>query len=160
MLNQYLKTKQISIYRLSKISGVPYTTLNELIIGKREIDDCSVKTVRLISSVLNVSMDELYQICHSREKLPYFFKACFWDCDFNSLDLIRNKNFIISRLLDYGSIDGYKFVVSNYSREEIIDTIKKSRLFSRKIATYLSFIYAVKKEDMKYFKFSKKEWQR
>ena len=59
MLAQRLKDKNMSAYRCAKLSGIPYTTLSELLRGKTKIEKCSADTLYRISKVLDVSMEEL-----------------------------------------------------------------------------------------------------
>lgn len=59
MLANVLKNKNMSIYRCAKQSGVPYTTLSEVVRGKTRIEKCSAETVYRLSKVLNLSMEEL-----------------------------------------------------------------------------------------------------
>ena len=62
MLKKLLKNRNISIYRLSEMSKVPYTTLNELVNGKKKIEDCKIKTVENIANSLNMSIDALLHV--------------------------------------------------------------------------------------------------
>ena len=48
-------------YRLSKISGVPHTTLNDICSGKTRIERCSVETLYKISKALRVPMEMLIE---------------------------------------------------------------------------------------------------
>ena len=59
MLNSILKEKNMTIYQCAKLSGVPYTTLSEVIRGKTRMEKCSAETVYRLSKVLNVSMEDL-----------------------------------------------------------------------------------------------------
>ena len=47
------------MYRLSKNSGVPYATLNDLYNGKTSLEKCSAETVYKIAQALEVTMEEL-----------------------------------------------------------------------------------------------------
>lgn len=67
MLKKYLQEKKISIYKLSEISNVPYTTLNELINGKKNIKDCKIKTVESIASSLNLSIEALLAMLNEKK---------------------------------------------------------------------------------------------
>ena len=58
-LNNILKSKQITKYKLSELSNVPYSTINDICNGKTDFNKCSVETVYKISKSLNVSMDML-----------------------------------------------------------------------------------------------------
>lgn len=59
MLEAILKEKNMTMYQCAKLSGIPYTTLSEVVRGKTRIEKCSAETVYRLSKVLNVSMEEL-----------------------------------------------------------------------------------------------------
>jgi DNA-binding Xre family transcriptional regulator len=59
MLQQILKERGLSIYWLSKASGVPYTTVSLLCRGKTGVARCDVGTVYRICRVLRVKVEEL-----------------------------------------------------------------------------------------------------
>ncbi|MBP7194248.1 MAG: hypothetical protein KBA79_00345 [Candidatus Cloacimonetes bacterium] len=48
-------------------------------------------------------------------------QTLFWDVRTDTLDLQRHRNYIIPRVMDYGSIDEVRFVLSHYP-EEVIKT--------------------------------------
>ena len=58
----YLAKRNMSMYHLSKISGVPKTTVNDLCSGKSSVEGCNAKTVYLLAKALGCSMEELMQI--------------------------------------------------------------------------------------------------
>ena len=57
-----LEQKNISKYQLSKISGVPKTTLMDICSGRSSIDRCSAKTVLLLAKALGCTMEYLMQL--------------------------------------------------------------------------------------------------
>ncbi|MBQ7760923.1 MAG: helix-turn-helix transcriptional regulator [Clostridia bacterium] len=59
MLEAILEQKNISMYQLAKQSGIPYTTVSELVRGKTRIEKCSAETIYRLSRVLGVSMEDL-----------------------------------------------------------------------------------------------------
>ncbi len=59
MINDILEKRSITKYRLSKLSGVPYTTINDICCGRTDIAKCSAGTVYKIAGVLGVTMEEL-----------------------------------------------------------------------------------------------------
>lgn len=59
MLKDRLEEKNMSAYRLSELSGIPYTTLNELLRGKTKISNCTADTLYRLSKTLQVPMEEL-----------------------------------------------------------------------------------------------------
>lgn len=68
MLKDYLVRNNMSVYALSKGSGVPYTTLNELVNNKKDIDECSFKTVSRLAAYLGVTIEKLYYIVSSKSQ--------------------------------------------------------------------------------------------
>lgn len=72
--------------------------------------------------------------------IPNSFKSYFWDVDFSSLNL-NNSQFIIKRVLDRGNTDSIKWLVSNFSRSDIENTIMNSRDLSQKTANFWSDVY-------------------
>ena len=58
-INEILKEKNMTKYRLAKLSGIPNATLSELCSGKTNIEKCSGETLYKISRVLGVSMEAL-----------------------------------------------------------------------------------------------------
>ena len=58
-----LKEKKMSIYRLAKASEVPYATLNDICNGKTKLEKCSAETIYRLAKALNVSMEELLAPC-------------------------------------------------------------------------------------------------
>ena len=64
--------KNFSIYLCSKLSGVPYATLNELCNNKTSIEKCNAVTVYKICKVLGVPMEKViedYMEIHKETKL-------------------------------------------------------------------------------------------
>ena len=57
--NKLLEEKKISKYKLSKESGVPYSTICDISTGKSVLLKCSAETVIRIAHILNISAEEL-----------------------------------------------------------------------------------------------------
>ena len=58
-LDRLLAERSLTKYRLSKLSGVPYTTISDICSGKAEMKKCSAETVYKLAKALDVSMEEL-----------------------------------------------------------------------------------------------------
>jgi len=58
-LNDLLEQKNITKYRLSKTSGVPYTTISEITTGKSNIKNCTGDTLYKLAKALDVTIEEL-----------------------------------------------------------------------------------------------------
>lgn len=57
--NEALNNSGMTMYALSKLSGVPYTTVNEIHRGKLDINQCAVGTVHRLAGVLDVPADSI-----------------------------------------------------------------------------------------------------
>ena len=60
MLYQYLEKKGVSLYQMSKETGIPYKTLDDLKNCKTKIENSKVDTLYKISQYFEVSMEEIY----------------------------------------------------------------------------------------------------
>ena len=63
MLKEFLQQKDLSIYKLAGISGIPYSTLNDIVNHKVDIANIRAGIVFRLADSLNMSMDELYELC-------------------------------------------------------------------------------------------------
>lgn len=70
MIKDLIKEKNISILDFSKLTGIPYSTLHELVSGKKDIRNCSMEMGYKISKVLDISMEQLY-FESEKEKFDY-----------------------------------------------------------------------------------------
>ena len=61
-LLKLLSEKGYTGYSLSKESGVSYTTIKDLLNGKRKIENLPGKTILALAKVLNCSMEEIMKM--------------------------------------------------------------------------------------------------
>ena len=104
-IQEIMASKGISRYRLSKNSGIPYTTINDIYSGKAQLEKCSAETIYKISKELEVSMEELLT--------PYFEKR-------NSFELFKSN--VCHRLKELGDID---FIISTIESDDVRRYYKK-----------------------------------
>ena len=71
MLNDLLREKSMTKYKLSKLSSIPYTTINDICSGKANLCKCSVDTVYKIAMAMGVTIEELIQ--------PYYIERPAFD---------------------------------------------------------------------------------
>lgn len=105
MITEFMKKNNISIYQLSKNSGVPYTTINDLYKGRTNITKCSVETIYRIAKEIGVSMESLIE--------PYLEPRT---------DFELFKSNVCHRLKEEGDID---FVIYLLENDEIGKYYKK-----------------------------------
>ena len=63
LIQELMEQKRITKYRLSKDSGIPYTTINDICSGKARLEKCSAETIYKIAKELDVSMETLLAPC-------------------------------------------------------------------------------------------------
>ena len=61
-LKTLLTEKNMSMYRLAQLSGVPKTTVIDICSGKSSIEGCNARTVLQLSKALGCSMEDLMEI--------------------------------------------------------------------------------------------------
>jgi hypothetical protein len=71
-------------------------------------------------------------------KLNNFSPHLFWDVNPDSLDLEKNKKYIIHRVLDYGLLSDWRLLYSYYGIEEISRNAVKIRDLDKKSASFIS----------------------
>lgn len=96
--NELLENKNLTIYKLSKESGVARTTLFDIVSGKSNILDCTARNLLKISRVLNISIEELINL----DSVPYnpLFEKAVPDFLHESINNIKKAKRIKSSLLD------------------------------------------------------------
>lgn len=76
----------------------------------------------------------------SMDEGPILGRGLFWDTAPDRLDLKKNKDFIIERVLELGDEKAVKWLFSKYSRGEIKEVLSRSRRISRKSSQYWSLM--------------------
>ncbi|HJD13606.1 MAG TPA: helix-turn-helix transcriptional regulator [Candidatus Ruminococcus avistercoris] len=75
IINELMKNKKLTRYRLAKDSGIAYTTINDICSGKARLEKCSAETIYRISKVLGVSMESLIEPCFDKRIDFELFKS-------------------------------------------------------------------------------------
>ena len=90
MLQKMLQEKNMTIYQCAKLTGIPYTTLSEVVRGKTSIEKCSAEIVYKLAKILNVTVEDL--LCNAVQARMDFeiFKSnvCHFVKDNDELDFI------------------------------------------------------------------------
>ena len=61
LINDRLDVLKMTKYRVSKESGVPQATINDICSGKANLERCSAGTLYRIARALGVSMEEILE---------------------------------------------------------------------------------------------------
>ena len=64
------------------------------------------------------------------DSLPEGLRPFFWDVEFEKLSVKESSYFIISRLMEHGDDEGMRFLLKNYSSEELTPVVLTSRALS------------------------------
>lgn len=75
MLTTLMEQQNMSKYRLSKISSVPYATVNDICNQKAQLEKCSAETVYKIAKALSVPMEVLLEPCFTKRSSFDLFKS-------------------------------------------------------------------------------------
>lgn len=60
-ISEIMKLQNMTRYRLSKHSGIPYATINDICSGKAHIEKCTAETIYRIAKALNISMEDIVE---------------------------------------------------------------------------------------------------
>lgn len=73
----------------------------------------------------------------------------FWDTNVQTIDPQKHKQEIIERVLERGSWDDIREIISYYGKNLIAEVAKKSRWFSDKTMYFISGYFQIPLQDMK-----------
>jgi hypothetical protein len=90
-------------------------------------------------------------VAASNKQHPQFSFQCFWDQDSSKLDYDDAKNYIITRVVSYGSSDDEAKLFAYYGWDVVKEEVVKIRYLNKKILNYLSVIFEIPKEDFRCF---------
>lgn len=119
MLKELLYRKELSVYKLSKISGIPYSTLNDIVNYKVDIANIRAGIVFKLAGILGLTMDELYGLCS--KQITVYSEGYAVNGSVN----IKNKQYIL------------EFQYHNKAfKEELCPVKKEATLFIDSIAKW------------------------
>ena len=95
LINEMLENQNLTKYRLSKKSGVPQATINDICSGKTDLDKCSAGTLYRIAKALGISVEEILE--SSRQEYRSSFETFKSNICHRVKDM-GDENFIIDLL--------------------------------------------------------------
>jgi len=104
-INDLLKQKNITKYKLSKLSGVAFTTVSEITTGKTKIKNCTGETLYRLAKALDVTIEDLLA-----ESMEYR----------QSFDTY--KSYVCHMVKDMGDLD---FIIETLETDRIRELYKK-----------------------------------
>ena len=89
-INHLLYQKNLTKYKLSKISGVPFTVISEISTGKSKLMNCTAGTVYKLAKALDITMEDLLagNIIHSQNFEAYKSNICHQVKDMGDINFI------------------------------------------------------------------------
>ena len=105
-INELLKQKDLTKYKFSKLTGIPFATISDISTGKAKIEKCSAETVYKLAKGFGVTVEDL--LTDSMERRGSFETY---------------KSNICHMVKDMGDID---FII------ETLETDRVRKLFNRK----------------------------
>lgn len=80
--------------------------------------------------------------------LPKPFYKYFWDTDPASIDIEKYDKYVIERVLEWGRVSDYHWLIQEFGRDKLIQVLMQSRQLSIKSANFLATIWDVPKEKI------------
>lgn len=71
LINELLERQNLTKYRLSKESGVPQATINDICRGKTDVEKCAAGTLYRLAKVLGVSMEDILESAHQEYRSSF-----------------------------------------------------------------------------------------
>lgn len=91
LINEQLEKMNMTKYRLSKESGVPQATINDICNGKADLEKCTAGTLYRLAKVLGISIEEILQSAETEYRCAFeTFKSntCHHVKDMGDLDFM------------------------------------------------------------------------
>lgn len=82
------------------------------------------------------------------KKLPQFLKKYFWDAPFEKLDLHKNREYVLKRILDHGDEKAVAWMYGNFEKSEIKKALSDFRGYSQKSANYWALMLDMPREEV------------
>lgn len=67
----------------------------------------------------------------------------FWDVPLESIDYERHKDFIIARILQYGGIEGVRWIFNNYGSQSIKRVVMNNISLSVRTALFWAVYFSI-----------------
>ena len=69
-IKTYMQENKIKTSQISAASSLPYTTVSDIINGRTDIDNASVKVLIKLSAAFNMPLDEFYRLAKEQSPTP------------------------------------------------------------------------------------------
>lgn len=83
---------------------------------------------------------------NNKLKISNLSTYLFWDVDRSKIDFIKNKRWLINRVIEYGKVSDWLIIVKMYGIKEIAEMAITMRDVDIKTASFISALSNVPKE--------------
>jgi len=141
-IQEAMRQRNMSIYRLAKTSEVPYATLNDICNGKARLEKCSAETIYKIAHALDISMEDLLAPCFLKRSSFENFKStvCHRVKEMGDIQWYPESLYLLA-MLDYISRENNVPLCDDY------DDLRRCRLEHPVYPTSIRAIAAATKSD-------------
>lgn len=80
--------------------------------------------------------------------LPAELHHFFWEYHPEDLDLTQQRHLIIERILEYGDLPAYRWLLKTCSYQQIAEVVRKSRNLSRRTASLWQNLLDIPKKEV------------
>lgn len=84
-----------------------------------------------------------------QEILHQYKIDCFWDTPLEAIDQEKHRDFVMERLLDFGGMDGIRWVFETYGAAAIQEVVRHSRRLSRSTAGFWANYFSIPREQVR-----------
>jgi len=81
--------------------------------------------------------------------LKQFSPHLFWDVDINAVDIEKNKNWFVERVLEYGILSDWQLLKNLYGIQTISEIATNLRCLSKKSVSFISALSDIPKENFR-----------
>ncbi|OIP57466.1 MAG: hypothetical protein COX79_00520 [Candidatus Levybacteria bacterium CG_4_10_14_0_2_um_filter_36_16] len=75
--------------------------------------------------------------------LPQFLRPYFWDVKFEDINIAKNPQFVLKRIIDRGDTKSLFWALTKFSLEDIRNIITTSRDLSPRTANFWAFVMGI-----------------
>ena len=83
-----------------------------------------------------------------KTQLPDFLRAYFWDVAFDKIDITKNSQFVLKRVLDRGDTKALLWAISVFDNNIIAQLITTSKDISAKTANFWADMLGIDKSQV------------
>ena len=76
-------------------------------------------------------------------------KELFWDIDFGKLNTLTHKRLIIERVLSFGNLDEFFFLLKTYDTQALVSEITQIGYLDPKTMSFVVSFFNINKSELK-----------